>query len=137
MREVRFFKDNQNLEAKEIKLFTKYHNLKKSFTLKSKTISLPLSKKSEYYVFDDERFFVCEGEGELYYLDCTKFYDFREIDTYVLDCYLIQGTIPTQTSQKQRKLISDFLKVYDLNLLHDKLYLNPLGFEEAQRELLC
>ena len=187
MRQVRFFKDSEDFVDGEVKLFTKYGNLKASFMLNARAIPLPLSKKGEYYTFETyastdrarseaticeaimscppqgfrrtlglcssvqdrarseatncsdivERFFVCEGEGELYYRDCEKFYDFRDIDICALDCYMAQGVIPTGTSQAQRRLIRDFMRVYDLNIKQNALYLNPLGFEEAEQSLLC
>lgn len=135
MREVRFFADDEEFCPRVITLFTRYHRAKATYKLTAKSIELPISQKGEYYVFEDERFCVCEGEGAMYFRDYPKFLDFSSLDISALDRFLVLGAYPLHTHISQKRLIGEFLRVYDMNLAKNALYLLPNGYERIE-ELL-
>ncbi len=133
---MQFYTESESFTPATIKLYTKYNNVKATYNLQAKSITLPINANGEYYTFNDEKFFVCDGEGALYYKDYIHFLNFEKLDTFALDTFLLQGVYPPHTNTKQKRLIQDFVKIYDKNIALNKLYLNPLFFAEKEQELV-
>lgn len=119
---------------KQITLHSKYGNLKATFETNSQSITLPFTKGGEYFVFDNVRFYVMQGEGALYYLDCVKDYYFGSLSTECLESFLLTGKYPRD--YKQRELINDFLEVDTKNIQKNKNYLLPKYYEILQVYLM-
>ncbi|WP_121022121.1 hypothetical protein [Helicobacter vulpis] len=122
-----------NLGAKtQVQLQDKYGRIKA--TWQGEVLSLPLSVGTSVYYCKGLAFFVLPGEGELNPQDCPKNFNFMHLEPSALDAYLVVGQMSVDPIQ--RVLISDFMYVYEKNILKGCLYLNPPFFEDIERELI-
>ncbi|WP_104741962.1 hypothetical protein [Helicobacter ailurogastricus] len=129
MRLVRFEGSGQ------VFLSSRYGAIKARFNV-SGAHALPISDASEIYTYQNangvHRFSVCEGEGELNYLDYPKPLNFYALDLTLLDAYLVGGAFPPNVDLRAMQLVKEFLRVYDLNISKNALYLCPPFFKEVE-----
>lgn len=129
MRLVRFEGSGQ------VFLSSRYGAIKARFNV-SGAQALPINDASETYTYHNargvHRFSVCPGEGELNYLDYPKPLNFYALDLNLLDAYLVSGAFPPHVDLRAMQLVKEFLRVYDLNISKNALYLNPPFFEEVE-----
>ena len=127
-------KTSQEQTPKQVTLHSKYGNIKAIFETTLQSVMLPFTKGGEYFVFDNMRFYVIQGEGALYYLDCVKAYDFENLEAECLEQFLLTGK--QIRDYKQRELIKDFLTIDTKNIQKGKMYLLPKNYEALQIRII-
>ncbi|KAA6225935.1 MULTISPECIES: hypothetical protein [unclassified Campylobacter] len=113
----------------------KYENTIFKQVLKNGENELKICKFGEFYEnLEKKRFYIYAGEGNLEYTDSLKAYDFYNLNVFLLDEVL--NKINIKIPKNDKKLINDFLEVYEINANKGYLYINPPFFEKKEQELL-
>ncbi|WP_104714395.1 hypothetical protein [Helicobacter cetorum] len=116
-----------------LKAFNRHGNVILQHEIQAQTRLLAITYNT-VYSFNGVEFGVCEGEGELDFLDYPKNLDFLKLKASVIDRYLTRQTFPSD--EYQRQLLRDFMNVYEKNLEKGCYYLVPRFFKEREKELL-
>ncbi len=101
--------------------------------IKAKKVKLPFTQKN-FFKFNGVSFGVCDGVGDLYYVDYPKNINFNALLVESIENYLLNAKEPENNQQKA--LLTDFLKVYDKNIEKGFYYLKPRFFLEKEKELI-
>ncbi|WP_233707622.1 hypothetical protein [Helicobacter cetorum] len=117
-----------------LKAFNKHGALIFKQELQAQTRQLAITYNT-IYSFNDIEFGVCDGIGVLDFLDYPKNLDFLKLKASVIDRYLTKQILPSD--EYQRKLLKDFMNVYEKNLEKGCYYLVPRFFKEREKELLA
>lgn len=117
----------------EIKRYNAYGLEIARYRTQAKACELPINA-SGYYTQQGVNFSVCEGEGDLYYKDYTKAWDFSRLKAGTLSYYLITAKKPEDKSQKRH--LEAFLMIYQSNIIKGAYYLNPKGFKHIEHKVL-
>ncbi len=96
-------------------------------------VKLPFTQKN-FFKFNGVFFGVCEGVGDLDYRDYTKNLNFNALLIESIENYLLNAKEPK--NQQQKALLTDFLEVYEKNIIKGVYYLKPKFFLEKEKELL-
>ncbi|WQY20399.1 hypothetical protein KVK12_03565 [Helicobacter pylori] len=96
-------------------------------------VKLPFTQKN-FFKFNGVSFGVCEGVGNLYYMDYPKNINFNALLVESIENYLLKNKEPENNQQKA--LLTDFLEVYDKNIEKGFYYLKPRFFLEKEKELI-
>lgn len=89
-----------------------------------------LDKDAYYQSKDNERFYIYDGVGELdLRKDCIKKYAFEYLNPAFVDHFLATTHYPRLADKSDKRLIDDFLFLFDKHLRGDKK-INPPYFEE-------
>ncbi|MGL2612121.1 hypothetical protein ACQJ6I_05280 [Helicobacter pylori] len=96
-------------------------------------LKLPFTQKN-FFKFNNAFFGVCEGVGDLDYRDYPKNLNFNELLTETIENYLLELKEPENKPQKA--LLTDFLAVYEKNIIKGVYYLKPRFFAEKERQLI-
>ncbi len=99
----------------------------------NQTLKLPFTQKN-FFKFNNAFFGVCEGVGDLDYRDYPKNLNFNALLIESIENYLLNAKEPN--NQQQKALLTDFLEVYEKNIIKGVYYLKPKFFEEKERELI-
>ncbi|EMH38725.1 hypothetical protein HMPREF1427_00454 [Helicobacter pylori GAM83Bi] len=96
-------------------------------------LKLPFTEKN-LFKFNNAFFGVCEGVGDLDYKDYPKNLNFNALLTETIENYLLELKEPKNKPQKA--LLTDFLAVYEKNIIKGVYYLKPKFFAEKERQLI-
>ncbi|KHL89686.1 hypothetical protein HPY499_07330 [Helicobacter pylori] len=96
-------------------------------------LKLPFTQKN-LFKFNNAFFGVCEGVGDLDYKDYPKNLNFNALLVETIQNYLFNAKEPENKPQKD--LLTDFLAVYEKNIIKGVYYLKPKFFAEKEKELL-
>ncbi|WQV89385.1 hypothetical protein KVM15_01015 [Helicobacter pylori] len=96
-------------------------------------VKLPFTEKN-LFKFNHAFFGVCEGVGDLDYRDCPKNLNFNALLVESIENYLLTAKEPENKPQKA--LLTDFLEVYEKNIIKGVYYLKPKFFLEKEKELI-
>ncbi len=96
-------------------------------------LKLPFTQKN-LFKFNNAFFGVCEGVGDLDYKDYPKNLNFNALLIETIENYLLKLKEPENKPQKA--LLTDFLEVYDKNIIKGVYYLKPKFFLEKEKELI-
>ncbi|MGL2815856.1 hypothetical protein ACQKBX_07875 [Helicobacter pylori] len=96
-------------------------------------LKLPFTQKN-FFKFNNAFFGVCEGVGDLDYRDYPKNLNFNALLTETIENYLLNAKEPENKLQKA--LLTDFLEVYEKNIIKGVYYLKPRFFAEKERQLI-
>ncbi len=94
---------------------------------------LPFTQKN-FFKFNGFSFGVCEGVGNLDYMDYPKNLNFNALLCETIENYLLSAKEPE--NKQQKALLTDFLEVYDKNIEKGFNYLKPRFFLEREKELI-
>ncbi len=97
------------------------------------SVKLPFTQKN-FFKFNDRFFGVCEGVGNLDYMDYPKNLNFNALLCETIENYLLNAKEPE--NKQQKALLTDFLEVYDKNIEKGFTYLKPRFFLEKEKELI-
>lgn len=107
------------ISQKEVRVFyrNRYGKIEHIEHIMPQTPSfIPTSdKRIRAFLENKKEIFIYEGEGELPLEEALKPYDFKGLDIKILDFYLQEGHYPFKTRHKQKRLIDDFVSVYEQN----------------------
>lgn len=119
-------------EAQKAYLKDRYGNTRAQINLKQGENALETTQRGFYYESEEGlRFFVYEGEGVLSFSDCLLQIDFSELNPYEIDKAIFYGDF-----SEQRKDLSDFIQVYEKNIIKNACYLIPPRFLELESAIL-
>lgn len=106
------------------------------FMLKRGENELPYTKRG-FKIQDSYKntFYIYEGVGTLEWNEATYSYDFSRLEPYLLDFYLRCGKYHPHTSEGEKRLIDEFVAVYERNLSKGVDYLLPFGFQSLDEKL--
>ncbi|MGN8501023.1 hypothetical protein ACR9L1_07915 [Helicobacter pylori] len=96
-------------------------------------VKLPLTQKN-LFKFNGVSFGVCEGVGDLNYIDYPKNLNFNALLVESIENYLLNAKEPL--NKQQKALLADFLAVYEKNIIKGVYYLKPKFFSEKERQLI-
>ncbi len=96
-------------------------------------LKLPFTQKN-FFKFNNAFFGVCEGVGDLDYRDYAKNLNFNALLVESIENYLLNAKEPE--NKQQKALLTDFLEVYEKNIIKGVYYLKPKFFLEKEKELL-
>ncbi|QEE97102.1 hypothetical protein [Helicobacter pylori] len=96
-------------------------------------LKLPFTQKN-FFKFSNAFFGVCEGVGDLDYRDYPKNLNFNALLMESIENYLLTAKEPE--NKQQKALLTDFLAVYEKNIIKGVYYLKPKFFLEKEKELL-
>ncbi|WP_120906328.1 hypothetical protein [Helicobacter pylori] len=96
-------------------------------------LKLPFTEKN-FFKFNNAIFGVCEGVGDLDYRDYPTNLNFNALSIESIENYLLNAKEPLDKQQKA--LLTDFLEVYEKNILKGVYYLKPRFFLEKERQLI-
>ncbi|QEF35793.1 hypothetical protein D2C78_00910 [Helicobacter pylori] len=96
-------------------------------------IKLPFTEKN-FFKFNNAFFGVCEGVGDLDYRDYPKNLNFNALLIESIENYLLELKEPE--NKKQKALLTDFLEVYEKNIIKGAYYLEPKFFLEKEKQLI-
>ncbi|MCQ2813139.1 histidinol dehydrogenase [Helicobacter pylori] len=96
-------------------------------------LKLPFTEKN-LFKFNGVFFGVCEGVGDLDYKDYPKNLNFNVLLTETIENYLLNAKEPL--NQQQKALLTDFLEVYEKNIIKGVYYLKPKFFLEKEKQLI-
>ncbi len=96
-------------------------------------VKLPLTQKN-LFKFNGVFFGVCEGMGDLDYRDYPKNLNFNALLIESIENYLLNAKEPK--NEPQKALLTDFLAVYEKNIIKGVYYLKPRFFVEKERQLI-
>ncbi|GAA8933380.1 hypothetical protein SLK237_08880 [Helicobacter pylori] len=96
-------------------------------------VKLHFTQKN-FFKFNGVSFGVCEGVGDLDYKDYPKNINFNALLTETIENYLLNAKEPL--NQQQKALLTDFLEVYEKNIIKGVYYLKPKFFLEKERQLI-
>ncbi len=94
---------------------------------------LPYTQKN-FFKFNDRFFGVCEGVGDLDYRDYPKNLNFNALLIESIENYLLNAKEPE--NKQQKALLTDFLEVYEKNIIKGVYYLKPKFFLEKEKQLI-
>ncbi len=77
---------------------------------------------------------MCEGVGDLDYRDYPKNLNFNALLIETIENYLLNAKEPLNELQKAS--LTDFLEVYEKNIIKGVYYLEPKFFLEKERQLI-
>lgn len=120
---------NYPFEANKARILDAYDKVWGEFVLKQGKNELPLTQRG-FKIQDSYKniFYIHEGFGELEWGCVTKKYDFSKLEPYLLDFFLYNGEYHAHTTEAEKRLINEFVEVYELNLDKGENYLLPFGF---------
>ncbi|WQU33658.1 hypothetical protein KVD42_00985 [Helicobacter pylori] len=96
-------------------------------------LKLPFTQKN-FFKFNGLLFGVCEGVGDLDYMDYPKNLNFNALLADSIENYLLNAKEPE--NKQQKALLTDFLAVYEKNIIKGVYYLKPKFFLEKEKELI-
>lgn len=96
-------------------------------------LKLPFTQKN-LFKFNNAFFGVCEGVGDLDYRDYPKNLNFNALLVENIENYLLNAKEPK--NEPQKALLTDFLEVYEKNIIKGAYYLKPKFFLEKEKELI-
>ncbi len=96
-------------------------------------LKLPFTQKT-VFKFNDRFFGVCEGVGDLDYRDYPKNLNFNALLVESIENYLLNAKEPL--NELQKALLTDFLEVYEKNIIKGVYYLKPRFFLEREKQLI-
>lgn len=96
-------------------------------------LKLPFTEKN-LFKFNNAFFGVCEGVGDLDYRDYSKNLNFNALLCETIENYLLNAKEPL--NQQQKALLTDFLAVYEKNIIKGFIYLAPKFFLEKEKQLI-
>ncbi len=96
-------------------------------------VKLPFTQKN-FFKFNHRFFGVCEGVGDLDYRDYPKNLNFNALLIETIENYLLNAKEPL--NELQKALLTDFLAVYEKNIIKGVYYLKPKFFLEKERQLI-
>ncbi|MGL2835339.1 hypothetical protein ACQKAK_07295 [Helicobacter pylori] len=96
-------------------------------------LKLPFTQKN-FFKFNHANFGVCEGVGDLDYRDYPKNLNFNALLIESMENYLLELKQPE--NEPQKALLTDFLEVYEKNIMKGVYYLKPKFFLEKEKELI-
>ncbi|RVZ04803.1 hypothetical protein [Helicobacter pylori] len=96
-------------------------------------LKLPFTEKN-LFKFNNAFFGVCEGVGDLDYRDYPKNLNFNALLIETIENYLLNAKEPENKPQKA--LLTDFLAVYEKNIIKGVYYLKPKFFAEKEKQLI-
>ncbi|MCQ2672629.1 hypothetical protein JT195_04865 [Helicobacter pylori] len=96
-------------------------------------LKLPFTQKN-FFKFNHANFGVCEGVGDLDYRDYPKNLNFNALLVESIENYLLELKQPE--NEPQKALLTDFLEVYEKNIIKGVYYLKPKFFLEKEKELI-
>ncbi|MGL2853738.1 hypothetical protein ACQKAU_03300 [Helicobacter pylori] len=96
-------------------------------------LKLPFTEKN-FFKFNNVNFSVCEGVGDLDYKDYPKNLNFTALLVESIENYLLELKEPK--NQQQKALLTDFLAVYEKNIIKGVYYLKPKFFTEKEKQLI-
>ncbi len=96
-------------------------------------LKLPFTEKN-LFKFNGVFFGVCEGVGDLDYRDYPTNLNFNALLTETIENYLLTAKEPL--NQQQKALLTDFLAVYEKNIIKGVYYLKPKFFAEKEKQLI-
>ncbi|MDO7826118.1 hypothetical protein [Helicobacter pylori] len=96
-------------------------------------VKLPFTQKN-FFIFNNANFGVCEGVGDLNYMDYPKNLNFNALLVESIENYLLNAKEPE--NKQQKALLKDFLEVYEKNITKGAYYLKPKFFLEKEKELI-
>ncbi|WP_120910989.1 hypothetical protein [Helicobacter pylori] len=96
-------------------------------------LKLPFTEKN-FFKFNNAVFGVCEGVGDLDYKDYPKNLNFNALSIESIENYLLNAKEPL--NKQQKALLTDFLAVYEKNIIKGVYYLKPKFFLEKERQLI-
>ncbi|EMH26305.1 hypothetical protein HMPREF1421_01737 [Helicobacter pylori GAM265BSii] len=96
-------------------------------------LKLPFTEKN-LFQFNNAFFGVCEGVGDLDYRDYPKNLNFNALLVETIENYLLKLKEPKNKPQKA--LLTDFLAVYEKNIIKGVYYLKPKFFAEKEKQLI-
>ncbi len=96
-------------------------------------LKLPFTEKN-FFKFNHAFFGVCEGVGDLDYRDYPKNLNFNALLIESIENYLLNAKEPK--NQQQKALLTDFLEVYEKNIIKGVYYLKPKFFAEKEKQLI-
>ncbi|MCQ2619629.1 hypothetical protein JT110_07500 [Helicobacter pylori] len=96
-------------------------------------VKLPFTQKN-FFKFNGVSFSVCEGVGDLDYRDYPKNLNFNALSCETIENYLLNAKEPE--NKQQKALLTDFLEVYEKNIIKGVYYLKPKFFLEKEKELI-
>ncbi|OOQ40465.1 hypothetical protein [Helicobacter pylori] len=96
-------------------------------------LKLPFTQKN-FFKFNHANFGVCEGVGDLDYRDYPKNLNFNALSIESIENYLLELKQPE--NEPQKALLTDFLEVYEKNIIKGVYYLKPKFFLEKEKELI-
>lgn len=124
-------------QSNKVVLKNKYNFTLSTFTVSQNPLKLPITKKGEYYITDNNIiFYNYDGSGILEYNDALVNYDLSDVDYISLDYYCANLQHKEYINDYQRSKILLFFDVMDLNITKGFLYCNPLGYERLKEKLL-
>ncbi len=85
-------------------------------------LKLPFTQKN-FFKFHNAFFGVCEGVGDLDYRDYPKNLNFNALLVESIENYLLNAKEPE--NKQQKALLTDFLEVYEKNIIKGVYYLKP------------
>ncbi|GAA7288899.1 hypothetical protein HpM018_15660 [Helicobacter pylori] len=94
---------------------------------------LPFTQKN-FFKFNGVSFGVCEGVGDLDYRDYPKNINFNALLCETIENYLLNAKEPE--NKQQKALLTDFLEVYEKNIIKGVYYLKPKFFLEKEKQLI-
>ncbi|WRF06404.1 hypothetical protein KVE59_01080 [Helicobacter pylori] len=94
---------------------------------------LPFTQKN-FFKFNGVSFGVCEGVGNLDYRDYPKNLNFNALLCETIENYLLNAK--ESENKQQKALLTDFLGVYEKNIIKGVYYLKPKFFLEKEKELI-
>ncbi len=96
-------------------------------------LKLPFTEKN-FFKFNNAIFGVCDGVGDLDYRDHPKNLNFNALLCETIENYLLNAKEPE--NKQQKALLTDFLAVYEKNIIKGVYYLKPRFFLEKERQLI-
>ncbi|MCQ2716757.1 hypothetical protein JT056_07530 [Helicobacter pylori] len=96
-------------------------------------VKLPFTEKNSFK-FNGVSFGVCVGVGDLDYRDYPKNLNFNALSIESMENYLLELKQPE--NEPQKALLTDFLEVYEKNIIKGVYYLKPKFFLEKEKELI-
>ncbi|MFB1341064.1 hypothetical protein [Helicobacter pylori] len=96
-------------------------------------LKLPFTEKN-LFKFNGVFFGVCEGVGDLDYRDYPKNLNFNALLCETIENYLLSAKEPE--NKQQKALLTDFLAVYEKNIIKGVYYLKPKFFAEKEKQLI-
>lgn len=96
-------------------------------------LKLPFTEKN-FFKFNNAVFGVCEGVGDLDYRDYPKNLNFNALLVDSIENYLLKLKEPE--NKQQKALLTDFLEVYEKNIIKGVYYLKPKFFLEKEKQLI-
>ncbi len=127
---------NYPYEQNKARILDAYDKVWGEFELKRGENELPYTQRG-FKIQDAYKniFYIHEGFGTLEWNEATSKYDFSRLEPYLLDFYLSEGVYHPHTSEGEKRLIYEFVEVYELNLGKGWEYLLPFGFQTLDEKL--